>query len=580
MKETKPSLGKIYLWCLSFIFRRYFIYVLLFICLVFVQEYCLLLIPQFIQQFITYVTTGVTSEMTTLLFYLLIAVVAAIVARPLYMLCKMVFCEKGTCDIQYSVVDKARVLGYDYFENTPRGQMLAETYQNTISIYFIYEKFFPEIIISFFAFAIATGRIFSFGSLMLNLLLIVCYILIVSVVIITNKKVFRQGEAATKAKNEFYQQTYDWIESRDEVQVFHAEQWIGARTLGAMQKMFKKQRQLFSTQKKVAGVLAVLQAVVIYILFLFAVYGTEGAALSVGEVVATFLYVMAGVAALITLINLAIEQTGQIASAEKPYLFFKRKPSVVEKSEALDVCIDGDISFKNVTFSYGESTVLDGLDLKISKGEQVAIVGESGSGKTTLLKLLLRYYDIENGILELDGRSIDAYTLSALRKYIGIVFQETFLFSGNVRDNLEFAQPGVSDEQIWQAVELACMDNVFADTDALRSKELSSRGENLSGGERQRLSIARIFLKNPNILLLDEVTSELDSVSEKMVVHNLFRFFKGKTMVMVTHRLSTIQMFDRIIVMNKGKIVQDGSYAELSRAGTFFDSLVNKEVIV
>lgn len=577
---SRMKLWKIFFWCMSFIFKKYFLYVFLFIMLVFVQQFCTLLIPQYIQQFIGDVTTQNIEAISQLLIYLLITVAATIIARPLYMLCKMVFCEKATCDIQYSVVDKARILGYDYFENTPRGQMLSETYQNVLSIYLIYENDFPNMIAAIFAFIIATLHILAVSPLIFDILLLACYVLIASVVIITKEKIFQLGKVSTEKTNEFYRQNYDLVESREEILASHAQVWFSRRLINTLIDMFKGQIKLFVSQKKVAVILAALQVIAIALFLFFTISTIGNNEFFVGEIVAVLLYLMASIASLVSLANLFITLSSRLASVDKPYSFFKLSPSVVEKKDAIDKVLQGDIVFQDVSFSYSDNSVLRNLNLVIRKGEHVVIVGESGSGKTTLLKLLLRYYDISQGMLTIDGLPIDTYTLSSLREYIGIVFQETFLFSGNIWDNLEFACPGATEEQVKSSVELACMDKVFDTKVSLIEKELTNRGENLSGGERQRLSIARLFLKNPNIVLLDEVTSALDYITEHKIMNNIFEFFVNKTIIMTSHRLSAIQKFDRILVISGGNIVQDGNYDEVSKKGSYFSSLIDKGLII
>lgn len=236
------------------------------------------------------------------------------------------------------------------------------------------------------------------------------------------------------------------------------------------------------------------------------------------------------------------------------------------------------IEFSNVDFRYGNHALtLKNISLKITKGEKVAIVGESGCGKTTLAKLLLRFYEAENGKISIDNININDLSISAIRNKISYVDQNTFIFSDTVKNNLLIANPKATDEDIIKTCKLSRADTFIHELPFGYDTYLDENGHNLSGGQRQRLAIARALLRKPEILVLDEATSNLDTITENSIKDTVFNLDKQLTCIIIAHRLNTIRNCDRIIVMDKGQIVEEGSHNELiARKGRYF-SLYNRQ---
>jgi subfamily B ATP-binding cassette protein MsbA len=234
-----------------------------------------------------------------------------------------------------------------------------------------------------------------------------------------------------------------------------------------------------------------------------------------------------------------------------------------------------DIRFVDVSYSYqpGGDLVLKNIDLTIRKGEVVAIVGGSGAGKTTLIDLLPRFYDPVQGKVMIDGQDLREVRLADLRHLIGLVSQDVILFNETIRENIAFGSGEVSDDEIVNAARLAFADDFIKELPEGYETLLGERGLNLSGGQRQRIAIARAILKNPPILILDEATSALDTVSEGLVQKALERLMKERTTIVVAHRLSTIRNADRILVMDRGQIVSQGSHEELLQKSTEYQKL-------
>jgi ATP-binding cassette subfamily B multidrug efflux pump len=236
----------------------------------------------------------------------------------------------------------------------------------------------------------------------------------------------------------------------------------------------------------------------------------------------------------------------------------------------------GEVDFDDVSFSYsGERQVLDGLNLKVRPGEKIGLVGRSGAGKSTLINLLLRFYDVNGGQIRIDGQDISQVTQDSLRSAIGMVTQDTSLLHRSIRDNIAYGRPDASDAEIRVAAKRAHADDFIQQLSDARGHSnydtlVGERGVKLSGGQRQRIAIARVMLKNAPILLLDEATSALDSEVEAAIQESLNEIMEGKTVIAVAHRLSTIAAMDRLIVIDEGRIVEEGTHAELLRRnGTY-----------
>ncbi|MHC1692998.1 MAG: ABC transporter ATP-binding protein [Sphaerochaetaceae bacterium] len=224
-----------------------------------------------------------------------------------------------------------------------------------------------------------------------------------------------------------------------------------------------------------------------------------------------------------------------------------------------------DVEFRHVDFTYHNASraSLHDVDFKIKEGENIAIVGPSGSGKTTIINLIARFYDVTGGAILIGGRDLREYTLRSLRQNIGMVFQESLLFCGSIRDNIRFGNPKASDQQVREASDKANATQFILEQESGFDTMIGERGTRLSGGQRQRIAIARVFLKDPRILILDEATSALDSESEIQVQRALEKLMAGRTTIVIAHRLSTIMNADRILVVSNGSVMEEGNHAQL-----------------
>lgn len=287
--------------------------------------------------------------------------------------------------------------------------------------------------------------------------------------------------------------------------------------------------------------------------------------MTLGDLVAANMFVAAFLQPIRRLTNFVEQFSTGMAGFMRFSELMRTHEETVEKENAVEIKnVKGNIEYKNVTFSYGNGkNVLENLNFKVDAGKTVALVGSSGGGKTTICHLLPRFYDYASGEITIDGMEIKNFTVKSLRKQIGFVQQEVFLFAGTVRENIAYGKPDATNEEIEAAAKRAeIYDDIMKMSDGFDTV-VGERGIKLSGGQKQRLSIARVFLKNPPILVLDEATSALDSITEQKIQGAFDELSKGRTSFVIAHRLSTIRNADKIIVIGEKGISEQGSHDEL-----------------
>lgn len=311
----------------------------------------------------------------------------------------------------------------------------------------------------------------------------------------------------------------------------------------------------------------------------YGVYQILGGRLTVGELTQFLLYLGMFYYPLQRLSDLSVVLSNALAAIDRIFEYFDTQPHVAERAQAarLDEC-HGCIEFQGVSFSYdGAMPILQDIDMTIAAGQTVAFVGPSGAGKSTLANLVPRFYDPTAGRILVDAHDVRDIQLTSLRAHIGIVNQETILFSGTVQENLLLAKPDASMDEILAALEAAnALEFVQQLPEGLWT-EIGERGAVLSGGQKQRLAIARTFLKDPRILILDEATSSLDSRSERRIQEALSRLLRGRTSIVIAHRLSTVLRADQIVVLDAGRIVDTGRHTELLARDGLYAQLYNEQ---
>jgi len=265
------------------------------------------------------------------------------------------------------------------------------------------------------------------------------------------------------------------------------------------------------------------------------------------------------------------------AAAERVFEVIDAEPDVYDKEDAIELpSIQGNIKFDSVVFSYdSEKNALDDISFEIKAGQMVGLSGPSGAGKTTIINLLGRFYDVTEGSISIDGHDVRDVKMESLRNQISVVLQEPFLFQGSVAENISYSKPDASRSEIIAAAKAANAHDFIMDFPDGYDTIVGERGARLSGGEKQRISIARAILKNPRILILDEATSSVDTETESLIQAAIDRLVKGRTTFAIAHRLSTLRKADKLIILDKGKIVEQGTHDELLDNNGLYSRLVN-----
>jgi ATP-binding cassette subfamily B protein len=298
------------------------------------------------------------------------------------------------------------------------------------------------------------------------------------------------------------------------------------------------------------------------------------------DLVTFILYVGVVLPPIDRLINFTEQLQQGMASFERFIQVMDEAPSIVDKRDAKDLKISkGDIQFENVTFQYDSSTetILKNLNLSISGSSTVALVGESGAGKSTFASLIPRFYEPEKGRILIDGHDISQVTQRSLQKNIGFVQQNVFLFDATIRENLRYGKVDATEEEMWAALDAANLGFFVRNLPKGIDTEVGERGTLLSGGQKQRISIARVFLKNPRILIFDEATSSLDTESEELISEAFARLSSGRTAIVIAHRLTTVKNADCIFVLDDGALIEQGKHDELLAQNGQYAKLYSKQ---
>jgi ATP-binding cassette subfamily B protein len=278
-----------------------------------------------------------------------------------------------------------------------------------------------------------------------------------------------------------------------------------------------------------------------------------------------------------SLLGVGLDVQTSLALFDRIFEYLDQRVDIAEKPDALAVAPAGDVEFREVWFRYGGDWTLRDISFVVPAGTTTALVGETGSGKTTLAYLAARLYDVERGSVSIGGVDVRDLSFRALADLVGVVSQETYLFHASVRENLRFAKPDATDEEVERAAEAARIHHVIATLPDGYDTVVGERGYRFSGGEKQRIAIARTILRNPPILVLDEATSSLDTETERLVQEAIDRLSEGRTTIAIAHRLSTVRDADQIVVLDKGEIVERGTHEELLLAGGRYAQLASRD---
>lgn len=397
---------------------------------------------------------------------------------------------------------------------------------------------------------------------------------------VANKKIQYYLDIETKASQASQQSLYDAIEATTELKITGSKEWFQKRTIGYFNEFrIARMWSLFWRHFRYTTVgLTLTLSIVLF--YYFGLRLVANGSITLGTLVG-YSFLMGLISRGFSVFFYIIPaQYNALNYAKYLFDFLKLQPDVTEDNcRYIDDIDRFDIQLKNISFSYNKNQpLINDISYTIPEGKKIAIVGESGCGKSTLLKLIGRFYDVSNGEIMIGGQDIRDVKMNKLRQNFGYVFQDTYLFNMSMKENIRFGNPEATDFEVIQAAERAKAHEFIMETEDGYETIVGERGSRLSGGQKQRISIARMILKDPKIILLDEATSALDYATEASIKKALDDFSVGKTVIAVAHRLSTIKEYDCILVLEDGKIAEQGTYESLNNKKGIFYGLVMKGV--
>lgn len=570
---------KLYFWTLSY-FKPVLLLTLLYVICGGAMIFGELMIPRRIGYLIdNIIPLNKISLLVNQILLLFGIVVLILIVKSIYNLLEQVISNKIIRNQQTELMLHLQKLGFSYYEKVPTGQILAIFVNSVNQTQQTYTFLFPQFIYSLAQFVVPS-IILLYSEPKFFIAAMAGNILYIGLNHVANKKIQYYLDIETNASQASQQSLYDAIEATTELKITGSKEWFQKRTMEYFDE-FRAARMwsLFWRHFRYTTVgLTLTLSIVLF--YYFGLRLVVNGSLSLGMLV--------GYSFLMSLISRGFSvffyiipaQYNALNYAKYLFDFLKLQPDVTEENCQYIGDIDSfDIQLSNISFAYSENQLLiNNITYTIPEGKKIAIIGESGCGKSTLLKLIGRFYDVSKGEIIIGGHDIKNVELNKLRQNIGYVFQDTYLFNMSIKENIRFGNPEATDSEVMEAAKRGKAHEFIMETEDGYETIVGERGSRLSGGQKQRISIARMILKNPKIILLDEATSALDNATEASIKKTLDEFSCGKTVIAVAHRLSTIKDYDCILVLEDGRIAEQGTYESLIDKKGIFYGLVMKGV--
>ena len=483
-------------------------------------------------------------------------------------------------DMRNELFHHVQKQSFRFFDNTKTGHMMSRITTDLFDLGELAHHGPEDFFIAIMTFVGAFSIMFTINPVLALIVLIALPILIF-LISFGNMRMNRAWKRMYEDIADVNARIEDAVSGVRVVQAFTNEQFEMERFNENNKKFRRAKLTAYKVMALVHSNIYLLMRLMTLLVLVFGAWLTFNNRLSYGELV-SFILLMN------VLTNPINKITALLEMYPKGMAGFKRftemldvDPDVQDRPDAIEVdTLKGDIEFKNVTFSYEENKepVLKNINLQINSGETVALVGPSGAGKTTISSLIPRFYDVDDGSIFIDGIDIRDMTKQSLRKNIGVVQQDVFLFTGTLKENIAYGNLEATDEEIYEAARRAHKEAFINELPDGYDTQVGERGLKLSGGQKQRIAIARMFLKNPPILILDEATSALDTETEMIIQESLNELAKDRTTIVIAHRLATIKNADRILVVTKNGIEEEGTHAELLAQNGIFARLHNVQM--
>ena len=469
-------------------------------------------------------------------------------------------------DMRSDLFNHLQKLSFSYFDRHKTGDIMSRISNDLFNIAEVAHHGPEDVVISILTIIGAYVLMFIINAPM-SLISIIPLPIMAVYGIVFNKKLKNRNRAIRKSISEINVTAENSIQGIREVKSFSQERFQEKKFSSSNEKLKSSREKMYSSMAQYNAGMEFMRQLYYFITICGGVVLIALGKMGVADLTTFILYVSVVLPPIDRLINFTEQFTQGVASFERFEEIMDTSPDIVDSPSAKDLVVTkGEIDYKDVSFSYSdgeEEIVIHGLDLHIPGGKKIALVGESGAGKTTTVSLLARFYERTGGSITIDGIDINTVTQESLHRAIGFVQQSICLFDASIRENLRYGKPDAKDDELWDALEKANLAEFVRTLPDGLDTQVGEHGTRLSGGQKQRLSIARVFLKNPPILVFDEATSSLDTESETLISSAFNTLSKGRTSIIIAHRLSTVIDSDMIFVLDKGRVVENGTHQEL-----------------
>ena len=469
-------------------------------------------------------------------------------------------------DMRRDLFNHLQKLSFSYFDRHKTGDIMSRISNDLFNIAEVAHHGPEDVVISLLTIIGAYLLMFIINAPMATVSIIPLPVMAIYGIVF-NRKLKKRNRAIRKSISEINVTAENSIQGIREVKAFSQEGFQEKKFSSSNEKLKNSREKMYSSMAQYHAGMEFMRQLYYFITIAGGIILIMKGTMDTADLTTFILYVSVVLPPIDRLINFTEQFTQGIASFERFIEIMDTSPDITDAANAKPLEVkNGDIKYSDVSFSYTEGEkeiVIDGLDLHIPGGKRVALVGESGAGKSTTVSLLARFYERSGGMITIDGQDINTVTQDSLHKSIGFVQQNIFLFDSSIRENLRYGKSDATDEELWHALEWANLADCVRSLPEGLDTQVGEHGTRLSGGQKQRLSIARVFLKNPPILVFDEATSSLDTESETLIQSAFNRLSKGRTSIIIAHRLSTVIDCDIIFVLDKGRVVEKGTHDEL-----------------
>lgn len=485
--------------------------------------------------------------------------------------------QKTTYKLRKEISEKINRLPMSYFDKKTNGETLSLITNDVDTFSQNMDQSITQLITSIITVIGIIIMMLSIDKIMtlIALLIIPISLVLVGIVVKFSQKHFKNQQKYLADINGMVEEMYS---GQNIIKAFNAEE-------NMLKKFNKQNEKLYESTWKSGFLSGLMHPIMVFIgnlgyvfISIIGGYFAIKGKIEIGDIQSFISYTKNFTQPITSLAQISNMLQSMMAAAERIFEFLEEEEETIEQPENIDIeKIKGNVEFKNVKFGYDEQLIIKNFNAKIKHGQKIAIVGPTGAGKTTIVKLLMRFYNLKDGEILIDGKNINKFDKKKFRKIFGMVLQDTWLFSGTIMDNLRYGNLNATDEEVRQAAISAHAHHFIKTLPGGYNMELNEETNNISGGQKQLLTIARAILANPKILILDEATSSVDTRTEILIQKAMDELMKNRTTFIIAHRLSTIKNADMILVMKDGDIIETGNHEELMKKNGFYTNLYNSQ---